>query len=82
MSTLARITIAIALLVLAAPAHAQQIMPGDKGRWHGYMPQGYIGAHPSGRGPSSCSWSAESFCKVRSPKRPYPCGNGHWCSRI
>src|SRR5215475_3291286 len=32
------------------PANAQQpgpgvIMPGDHGRWHGYMPDGYIGSY-------------------------------------
>jgi hypothetical protein len=37
-------------------------MPGDKGRWHGYMPAGYIGAHPSNRGPHSCTWSATTAC--------------------
>jgi hypothetical protein len=59
--------LAIAALLIATPtvALAQQqgvIMPGDKGRWHGYMPAGYIGAHPSNRGVHSCTWSASSYC--------------------
>jgi hypothetical protein len=57
----------IAALLIATPtvALAQQqgvIMPGDKGRWHGYMPAGYIGSHPSNRGVHSCTWSASSYC--------------------
>jgi hypothetical protein len=44
------------------PASAMDIMPGDKGRWHGYAPVGYIGAHPSNRGVHSCTWSASSYC--------------------
>jgi hypothetical protein len=44
------------------PASAMDIMPGDKGRWHGYAPAGYIGAHPSNRGPHSCTWSATTAC--------------------
>src|SRR5215472_6775062 len=44
------------------PASTMDIMPGDKGRWHGYAPAGYIGAHPSNRGPHSCTWSATTAC--------------------
>jgi hypothetical protein len=59
--------LAIATLLIATPtvALAQQqgvIMPGDNGRWHGYMPAGYIGSHPSNRGVHSCTWSTESRC--------------------
>ena len=59
--------LAVAALSIAtlAPVHAQApgvIMPGDNGRWHGYMPSGYIGAHPSNRGVHSCTWSASSYC--------------------
>jgi hypothetical protein len=56
---LAIAALSIATLTSAAVA---EIMPGDKGRWHGYMPSGYIGAHPSNRGVHSCTWSASSYC--------------------
>ena len=40
----------VATLTSAAVAQSQgTIMPDDNGRWHGYMPSGYIGAHPSNR---------------------------------
>jgi hypothetical protein len=57
--------LAIAALLIApltSAAVAMDIMPGDKGRWHGYLPSGYIGAHPSNRGVHSCTWSASSYC--------------------
>ena len=44
------------------PAQAGPQCVGDVGRCHGYMPAGYIGAHPSNRGVHSCTWSAESRC--------------------
>jgi len=44
------------------PAQAGPECVGDVGRCHGYMPAGYIGAHPSNRGVHSCTWSAESRC--------------------
>jgi hypothetical protein len=53
------------LAVLATAAFAQsqgQIMPGDKGRWHGYMPPGYIGAHRTAHRPHSCTWSVTAAC--------------------
>jgi len=53
---------ALAVAMLAPAAMAQNIMPGDHGRWHGYMPSGYICSHPSNRGVHSCTWSAESRC--------------------
>ena len=53
---------ALAVAMLAPAAMAQNIMPGDHGRWHGYMPSGYIGSYPSNRGVHSCTWSAESRC--------------------
>ena len=59
------LAIAALLIATSTVALAQQqgvIMPGDKGRWHGYMPAGYIGAHPSNRGVLSCTWSASSYC--------------------
>ena len=40
----------VPLLAQAAAAQTPGpgvIMPGDKGRWHGYMPQGYIGSYSS-----------------------------------
>jgi len=39
--------VAVGALALwnAVPAAAMDIMPGDKGRWHGYMPEGYIGSY-------------------------------------
>jgi hypothetical protein len=37
--------LAIAALLIATPVMAMDIMPGDKGRWHGYMPEGYIGSY-------------------------------------
>jgi hypothetical protein len=56
------------VLLTATSALAQSagvIMPGDKGRWHGYMPSGYIGAHPSNRGVRSCTWSIAASCAAR-----------------
>src|SRR5262245_41455689 len=44
------------------PAQAGPQCVGDVGRCHGYMPAGYIGAHPSNRGVHSCTWSASSYC--------------------
>jgi hypothetical protein len=54
--------LAIAALLIATPTVALAQQQGDKGRWHGYMPAGYIGAHPSNRGVHSCTWSASSYC--------------------
>src|SRR5262249_36863348 len=56
-----------AAIFVAGPALAQSpgpgvIMPGDHGRWHGYMPAGYIGSHPNNRGPHSCTWSVTASC--------------------
>jgi hypothetical protein len=75
--------LAIAALLIATPtvALAQQqgvIMPGDKGRWHGYMPAGYIGSHPSNRRVHSCTWSASSYCATwRANGRANSQANGH-----
>jgi len=75
--------LAIAALLIATPtvALAQQqgvIMPGDNGRWHGYMPAGYIGSHPSNRGVHSCTWSASSYCATwRANGRANSQANGH-----
>ena len=44
------------------PAQAGPECVGDVGRCHGYMPAGYIGAHPSNRGVNSCTWSASQYC--------------------
>ena len=60
----------VMLLAVCATTQAQQpgpgvIMPGDKGRWHGYSPAGYIGAHPSNRGVHSCTWSIAASCAAR-----------------
>jgi hypothetical protein len=44
------------------PAQAGPECVGDVGRCHGYMPAGYIGAHPSNRGVHSCTWSSSSYC--------------------
>jgi len=62
--------IGVAAMLGARPVLAQQpgpgvIMPGDKGRWHGYSPAGYIGAHPSNRGVNSCTWSIAASCAAR-----------------
>ena len=66
MNTLLKpLAIAALLVTTLVPAAAQApgvIMPGDNGRWHGYMPSGYIGSHPSNRGVHSCTWSASSYC--------------------
>ena len=45
-----RLLFALAAAAVVVPAAAQQpgpgvIMPGDKGRWHGYMPEGFIGSY-------------------------------------
>jgi hypothetical protein len=53
---------ALSIATLTSAAVAQNIMPGDNGRWHGYMPSGYIGSHPSNRGVHSCTWSASTTC--------------------
>jgi hypothetical protein len=53
---------ALSIAMLTPAAVAMDIMPGDNGRWHGYMPSGYIGSHPSNRGVHSCTWSASSYC--------------------
>jgi hypothetical protein len=50
------------IVMALRPASAMDIMPGDHGRWHGYMPSGYIGAHPSNRGAHSCTWSITERC--------------------
>ena len=48
---LVKVLAAVATLsTLASAAFAQTpgpgvIMPGDNGRWHGYMPEGYIGSY-------------------------------------
>ena len=58
MRRLAYFTISVALAlaiglsagIIAARAQTPGpgvIMPGDKGRWHGYMPEGYIGSYSS-----------------------------------
>jgi hypothetical protein len=62
-----KLALAAALLVVgfSSAATAQSpgvVMPGDKGRWHGYMPSGYIGAHPSNKRVHSCTWSATAAC--------------------
>jgi len=59
------LAIAALLIATSTVALAQQqgvIMPGDNGRWHGYMPSGYIGSHPSNRGVHSCTWSTSEYC--------------------
>jgi hypothetical protein len=67
------------------PAQAGPECVGDKGRCHGYMPAGFIGAHPSNRGPHSCTWSAESRCVAlraypsRSNSTPQTNGNTRGC---
>jgi hypothetical protein len=53
---------ALSIATLTSAAVAFDIQPGDKGRWHGYMPSGYIGAHPSNRGVHSCTWSITERC--------------------
>src|SRR5262245_5800694 len=65
-----KLLLAAMLLAVSATAQAQQpgpgvIMPGDKGRWHGYSPAGYIGSHPSNRGVNSCTWSIAASCAAR-----------------
>ena len=56
------LTSSVLILMSVGSALAGEIMPGDNGRWHGYMPSGYIGAHPSNRGVNSCKWSASTYC--------------------
>src|SRR5262249_34698361 len=56
------------------PAQAGPECVGDVGRCHGYMPAGYIGAHPSNRGVHSCTWSASSYCASWRASRQ---SNGH-----
>ena len=51
-----------ALLISVTAASAGPECIGDRGRCHGYMPSGFIGAHPSNRGPHSCTWSATVRC--------------------
>jgi hypothetical protein len=53
---------ALSIATLTSAAVAFDIQPGDKGRWHGYMPQGYIGAHPSAPRVHSCTWSVTQRC--------------------
>ena len=80
MNTLLKpLAIAALLVTTLVPAAAQApgvIMPGDNGRWHGYMPSGYIGAHPSNRGVHSCTWSASSYCAAWRANGNAK-GNGH-----
>ena len=76
MKTLTALLAGSIMLLGLSVGHAMDIMPGDNGRWHGYMPAGYIGAHPSNRGVNSCTWSASQYC-ANWRARGQANGNGH-----